>query len=135
MNTQFIFENIIFFPLLAAVVLAVYLIQFCSVISPCRIEFDEDSKREMKLMVRYNKLSDNAYAAYLGCIMAGVAVALIMESFLILVMLMIIQILYIAPAGVVMFAMYGRSKKYWEAYESGRQEKKPLTCKGVEIYN
>ena len=56
MNTQFIFENIIFFPLLAAVVLAVYLIQFCSVISPCRIEFDEDSKREMKLMVRYNKL-------------------------------------------------------------------------------
>ena len=60
MNTQFIFDNLFYFPLFVVVVLAIYLIQFCSCISPCRIEFDEDSRREMRLMNRYNVLSENA---------------------------------------------------------------------------
>lgn len=133
MNTQFIFDNILYFPLLVAVVIAVYLIQFCSCISPCRIEFDEDSRKEMALMNRYNILSEKAFSAYTGCILAGVFVALLMESSLILILLMIIQIIYIAPAGFVMFLMYNRSKKYWEEYEGGRQEKNTLTLGEVEI--
>lgn len=122
MNTQFIFDNILYFPLLAAVVIAIYLIQFCSCISPCRIEFDEDNRREMNVMNRYNMLSENAFSIYLGCVLAGIFVACIMESSLILLLLMIVQILYIVPIGFVMFTMYGRNKKYWADYESGRQE-------------
>ena len=114
MNTQFIFDNLFYFPLLVLVVLAIYLIQFCSCISPNRIEFDGDSKKEMRIMNRYNAMSENAYSVYLGCIFAGIVVALFTQSKLILILLMMLQLVYLIPVGFVMFAMYGRSKKYWE---------------------
>ena len=127
MNTQFIFDNIIYFPLLAIVVSAVYLIQFCSVISPCRIEFDEDSRREMAIMDRYNRLSENVFSAYLGCVLAGIFVAMVMKSTFVLLLLMLMQLVYIFPAGFVMFTMYGRSRRYWV--------KKELTLNHANIYN
>ena len=67
MNTQFIFDNLFYFPLFVVVVLAIYLIQFCSCISPNRIEFDGDSKKEMNIMNRYNAMSESAFSIYLGC--------------------------------------------------------------------
>ena len=133
MNTEFLFDNIVYFPLLAVVVAVVYLIQFCSVISPCRI----DSRREMHIMKRYNILSENAFSMYLGCVMAGIFVAFVLESTVILIMLMIVQLLYIVPAGIIMAAMYARNRKYWEEYEKGTtyENKKSLTLKRTEIYN
>lgn len=125
MNTQFLFDNIIYFPILTVIVLAVYLIQFCSVISPCCIEFDGESKKEMDIMNRYNTLSENVFSIYLACIFAGVFVAVLMESSLILFLLMLIQLVYIIPVGFVMFSMYGRSKRYWG--------KKTLTLCEVDI--
>ena len=53
MATQFIFDNLFYFPLFVLVVLAIYLIQFCSCISPNRIEFDGDSKKEMNMRFHY----------------------------------------------------------------------------------
>lgn len=137
MNTEFLFDNIVYFPLLAVVVAVVYLIQFCSVISPCRIEFDADSRREIRIMKRYNILSENAFSIYLGCVMAGIFVSFILESTVILMMLMIVQLAYIIPAGIVMAAMYGRSRRYWEAYEKDIfcENKKSLTLNRAEIYN
>lgn len=137
MNTDFLFDNIVYFPLLAVVVAVVYLIQFCSVISPCRIEFDADSRREMRIMKRYNILSENAFSIYLGCVMAGIFVSFILESTVILMMLMIVQLAYIIPAGIVMAAMYGRNRRYWEAYERDIfcENKKSLTLNRAEIYN
>ena len=137
MNTEFLFDNIVYFPLHAVVVAVVYLIQFCSVISPCRIEFDADSRREMHIMKRYNILSENAFSMYLGCVMAGIFVAFVLESTVILIMLMIVQLLYIVPAGIIMAAMYARNRKYWEEYEKGTtyENKKSLTLNRTEIYN
>lgn len=114
MATQFIFDNLFYFPLLVLVILAIYLIQFCSCISPNRIEFDGDSKREMNIMNRYNILSENVFSIYLGCILAGIVVAVFVQSTWILIMLMILQLVYILPVGFVMFAMYERSKRYWQ---------------------
>ena len=113
MTTQFIFDNLFYFPLFVWVVLAIYLIQFCSCISPNRIEFDGDSKKEMNIMNRYNAMSENAFSLYLGCILAGIVVAIFAQSKLILILLMITHLVYLLPVGFVMFAMYGRSKKYW----------------------
>ena len=90
MTTQFIFDNLFYFPLFVLVVLAIYLIQFCSCISPNRIEFDGDSKKEMNIMNRYNAMSENAFSLYLGCILAGIVVAIFAQSKLILILLMII---------------------------------------------
>lgn len=139
MNTEFLFDNIFIFPILAVIVVATYLIQFCSVISPCNIEFDEDSRAEMRLMNRYNILSDNAFTIYISALVAGIAVALFMASGIILICLMIAQLLYMIPAVAVMLSMYGRSKKYWENY-SGRNiyenpSREALTIKGIKIYN
>ena len=114
MNTQFVFDNLFYFPLLVIVVLAIYLIQFCSCISPNRIEFDGDSKKEMNIMKRYNELSENTFSIYLGCILAGIVVAIFTQSKLILILLMMLQLIYLLPVGFIMFLMYGRSKKYWE---------------------
>ena len=114
MATQFIFDNLFYFPLFVLVVLAIYLIQFCSCISPNRIEFDGDSKKEMNIMNRYNVMSENVFSLYLGCILAGIIVAVFVQSKLILILLMMIHLVYLLPVGFVMFAMYGRSKKYWE---------------------
>lgn len=114
MATQFIFDNLFYFPLFVLVVLAIYLIQFCSCISPNRIEFDGDSKKEMNIMNRYNAMSENAFSLYFGCILAGIIVAIFAQSKLILILLMMIHLMYLLPVGFVMFAMYGRSKKYWE---------------------
>ena len=114
MNTQFIFDNLFYFPLFVVVVLAIYLIQFCSCISPNRIEFDGDSKKEMNIMNRYNAMSESAFSIYLGCIFAGLVVAIFVQSTLVLVLVMLINLIYLLPVGVVMFAMYGRSKRYWE---------------------
>ena len=114
MNTQFIFDNLFYFPLFVAVVLAIYLIQFCSCISPNRIEFDGDSKKEMNIMNRYNVMSENAFSIYLGCVFAGLVVAIFVQSTVILILLMLIQLVYLLPVVFVMLAMYGRSKRYWE---------------------
>ena len=137
MNTTFLFDNIFYFPLLLAVVAIVYAIQFCSVISPCQIEFNEESKSEMTIMERYNMLSENAFSIYIGCVLAGVAVALVLSSSIILLMLMIVQLIYIIPAGIIMFLMYERSIKYWERYGRGemRKDKKSLTLNKAQIYN
>ena len=114
MNTQFIFDNLFYFPLFVAVVLAIYLIQFCSCISPNRIEFDGDSKKEMNIMNRYNVMSENAFSIYLGCVFAGLVVAIFVQSTVILILLMLIQLVYLLPVVFVMLATYGRSKRYWE---------------------
>lgn len=135
MNTEFLFNNIIIFPLLAVIVVATYVIQFCSVISPCNIEFDEDNKAEIRLMNRYNILSDNAFTIYISALVAGVAVALLMASTIVLIMLMVAQLIYIVPAVGTMVLMYGRNKKYWEAYQYENPSKETLTIGGTEIYN
>lgn len=114
MNTQFIFDNLFYFPLFVIVVLAIYLIQFCSCISPNRIEFDGESKKEMNIMNRYNVMSENAFSLYIGCILAGLVVAVLAQSTLILILLMFVHLIYLLPVGFVMLAMYGRSKRYWE---------------------
>ena len=114
MNTQFIFDNLFYFPLFVVVVLAIYLIQFCSCISPSRIEFDGDSKKEMNIMNRYNVMSENVFSLYLGCVLAGLVVAIFVQSTFILILLMFMQLVYLLPVGFVMLAMYGRSKRYWE---------------------
>ena len=52
-------------------------------------------------------------------------------------MLMIVQLIYIIPAGIIMFLMYERSIKYWERYGRGemRKDKKSLTLNKAQIYN
>lgn len=127
MNTEFLFDNIIIFPILAIIVVATYLIQFCSVISPCNIEFDEDSRAEMHIMNRYNVLSDNAFTVYISALAAGIIVALLMASSIILILLMIAQLLYMIPAVAVMLSMYGRNKRYWEAYQYESPSREALT--------
>ncbi len=140
MNTTFLFDNIIIFPLCAVVVIATYLIQFCSVISPCRIEFDEDSRREMRLMDRYNALSDNAFTVYISAVLSGMVTGIFMSSVVVLIIVMVAQVLYLALAMMVMYAMYDRSKQYWERYEAGQlsdqiPSREALTISGVKIYN
>lgn len=137
MNTDFLFDNIIIFPILAVIVIATYLIQFCSVISPCNIEFDEDNRAEIRIMNRYNMLSDNAFTIYISALVAGIAVALLMASSVVLIMLMIAQLLYMIPVVTAMVLMYGRSKKYWENYQCKYENPsgEALTMDGMEIYN
>ena len=135
MNTDFLFDNIIIFPLLAIIVIATYIIQFCSVISPCNIEFDEESKAEMRLMNRYNVLSDNAFTIYISALVAGIGVAILMASTIILIFLMIAQLLYMIPSVAVMLMMYGRNKRYWKAYQYESPSRETLTINGIEIYN
>ena len=139
MNTTFLFDNIIIFPICAVVVIATYLIQFCSVISPCRIEFDEDSRREMRLMERYNILSDNAFTVYISVVLSGVITGILMSSVVVLIIVMLAQVLYLMMTITVMYAMYDRSKKYWSAFEHGYDNEIPsreaLTISGIKIYN
>ena len=124
MNTTFLFDNIFIFPLCAIVVIATYLIQFCSCVSPCRIEFDEDSRREMRLMERYNILSENAFTMYISVVLSGLVSGILMSSVAVLVIVMVAQMVYLAVGMVVMLAMYDRSKQYWASYESGECDNK-----------
>ena len=141
MNTQFLFDNMIIIPLLAIVAGVTYLIQFCSVISPCNIEFDEDSKSEMHMMNRYNMLSDNAFTIYISVVAAGVFAALIMSLGVLFIALMIGQIIYMIFIVMIMLFMYDRSRKYWEAYQLYREKQykshrtEALTIGAMEIYN
>lgn len=144
MNTTFLFDNIIIFPICAVVVIATYLIQFCSCISPCRIEFDEDSRREMKLMERYNILSENAYTIYISAILSGIVAAVFMSSVILLIIVMIMQLTYLSLTLAVMIAMYNRSRQYWDSYEKGEfgldiskkiPSREALTISGTPIYN
>ncbi|MBQ2745461.1 MAG: hypothetical protein IJF37_07625 [Lachnospiraceae bacterium] len=140
MNTDFLFDNIIIFPILAIIVIATYLIQFCSVISPCNVEFDEDNREEMHIMNRYNMLSDNAFTIYISALVAGIVVGLLMTSSVILIMLMIAQLLYMIPVVTAMVFMYERSKKYWKNYQCNCEScenscREALTIEAVEIYN
>ena len=145
MNTDFLFDNIIIFPLIAVIVIITYIIQFCSVISPCNIEFDGDNHTEMRLMNRYNHISENAFTMYISAVFAGIVVSILMASTMVLMMLMIVQVIYIVPAVFVMLTMYGRNKKYWENYQfectKGYENqdtntgKESLTTKANDIYN
>lgn len=131
MNAQFVFDNIFYFPAITAIVIAIYLIQFCSVISPCYIEFDEDSSKEMRLMNRYNILSQKAFSIHTGSVLAGIFVSLVMGSTLTLIVLMVLQLVYLVCACFVMFAMYDRSKMYWENKASRDNFEKTLTLSNV----
>ena len=144
MNTTFLFDNMIIFPLCAVVVIATYLIQFCSCISPCRIEFDEDSRREMRLMNRYNVLSENAYTIYISAILSGIVAAIFMASVILLIVVMIMQLTYLTLALAIMIAMYNRNRQYWDSYEKGEFDfdmsrkipsREALTISGTPIYN
>lgn len=135
MNTTFLFDNMIIFPLCAVVVIATYLIQFCSVISPCRIEFDEDSRREMRLMERYNVLSDNAFTMYISVVLSGMVTGILMSSVVVLIIVMVAQAAYLVVTMAVMLAMYDRSKQYWSHFENKIPSRETLTISGVKIYN
>ena len=135
MNTNFLFDNIIIFPVLAVIVIATYIIQFCSAISPCNIEFDGDNSSEMRLMNRYNILSDNVFTIYISAIVAGITVALFMASSFVLIMLLVAQLIYLIPTVAVMLMMYDRNKRYWEKYKYESPSRQTLTMKGGEIYN
>jgi TM2 domain-containing membrane protein YozV len=78
----------------------------------------------MNIMNRYNVLSENAFSVYLGCILAGIVVAVFVQSTWILTMLMILQLVYIIPVGFVMFTMYERSKRYWQEKDVDTLQKK-----------
>ena len=135
MNTEFLFNNISIFLVLAIIVVATYFIQFCSIISPCNIEFDEDNRAEMRLMNRYNILLDNTFTIYVSAIVAGIMVAMIMVSATILIMLMVAQLLYLALVVAVMLTMYGRNRRYWKKYQYESSSREALTINATEIYN
>lgn len=117
MNTDFLFDNFIIFPLLAIIVIATYIIQFCSVISPCNIEFDGDNAWEMRLMKSYNILSDKTFTVYISAVVVGIMVAMLFTSTLVLFMILVLQLSYLILTMSVFLSMYERSKRYWTAYQ------------------
>ena len=134
MNTDFLFDNIIIFPLIALIVIVTYIIQFCSVISPCNIEFDGNNDKEMCLMNRYNHITENAFTIYISAVSAGIVVSILMASSIVLMMLMIVQVIYLMPALFVMFTMYSRNKKYWQNYQCIKEYENQIINKYINGY-
>ncbi len=109
MNTEFLFDNIFLFPIIALIVIMTYLIQFCSAISPCNIRFNKDSHTQMRLMSRYNLMSDNAFTLYISATLAGTMVSMIMISKVVLILIILVQFIYIIPVVAVMLLMYEKN--------------------------
>ncbi|MBQ1193044.1 MAG: hypothetical protein IIX45_02865 [Lachnospiraceae bacterium] len=95
-----------------------YFIQYCSVISPCNIEFDGRKSQELKIMNRYNRLFDRIYYIVMTVIMFCVIASMGLESTLFMTITVFFEIVYFILNIGAMSVMYIRSKIYWNIYEN-----------------
>lgn len=97
-----------------------YIIQFYSKISPCNIEFDGKSRREMELMKNYNELFDRIFYIAGSVIMLFTSIFIfIMDNMF--VVLMVLELLYFVCNIMCMMIMYIRSIIYFSRkYETIR---------------
>lgn len=97
-----------------------YLIQFYSTISPCNIEFDGKSRREMKLMKTYNELFDRIFYIAGSAIMLFTSIVIFLMDNMFIV-LMVLELLYFVCNIICMMVMYIRSIIYFSRkYETIR---------------
>ncbi len=94
-----------------------YLIQYCSVISPGFIEFDDRSNKELRLMQLYNKITDKGFLIYLVLVLISILMSYKWEVIVFLVAGLLIQIIYFSIIMSIMTFMYLRSKLYWKRYK------------------
>lgn len=107
------FEIILVLCGMAIVVGINYMIQFCSKVSPCYIEFDDRRQEEMFLMKKYNIFSEKVFKGYIAASLVLGVMILLSESLILAVIVMILQLLYTIAAFTVMLMMYERSLLYW----------------------
>ena len=91
-----------------------YLIQYCSVISPGFIEFDDRSNKELRLMQLYNKITDKGFLVYLLLVLVSILMSYKWEVIVFLIVGLLIQIIYFSLIMSLMIFMYLRSKLYWK---------------------
>lgn len=98
------------------VLIATYIIQFYSKISPCNIEFDGSNKKEMKIMREYNELFDMIFYISGSVIMifASVVIFALNDWF---VALLMVELLYFIANIICMIVMYVRSVLYFNLKE------------------
>lgn len=91
-----------------------YLIQYCSEISPCNIEFDVRRNSEVKIMNKYNEIFDRVFYIAIFTMMAAALFVMITESVVAMLLLVIAELMYFVFMIMSMGIMYYRSKLYWQ---------------------
>lgn len=90
-----------------------YILQYCSAISPCNIEFDSRKNHEIYIMNRYNLITDRIFNTAMAVIMISMAAMLIFENMYYMIAAVVIELIYFIANTFFMFAVYIRSKIYW----------------------
>ena len=121
---MYILSNLIFTSGVSLViVIATYLLQYCSSISPCNIEFDKRRSSEIKLMIQYNRLFNKIFNTAMLLIMLCVTASIILEASGFMLFIVMLEFIYFVFNVIVMSAMYIRSKIYWYRLENFKVEK------------
>lgn len=124
-------SNLIFtFVVSIVIVVATYLLQYCSSISPGNIEFDERKSYEIRLMIQYNSLFDKIFNTAMFVIMLCMAATIILEATGFMIFFVILEFIYFILNVIAMSVMYIRSKLYW--YKSDNYKLKKMRKNNVK---
>jgi len=90
-----------------------YIVQYYSVLSPCMVEFDGDSDKEMLIMNRYNEIFDYLFRYHMLVVIAVWAFVMFTEHVPCMIYIIAFQLVYIVGVTAAMAVMYIRSRIYW----------------------
>lgn len=102
-----------------------YLLQYCSVIGPCNIEFDCRQGYEMYLMNKYNVITNKIFNIAMIVVLLSLISMLMFESIHYMLFIVILEFIYFVVNTVFMIVVFVRSKIYWYRAD----EKEVLTNK------
>lgn len=96
-----------------AICVITYLLQYCSAISPCNIEFDCRQGYEMYLMNKYNVITNRIFNIAMIVVLLSLISMLMFESIHYMLFIVILEFIYFVVNTVFMIVVFVRSKIYW----------------------
>lgn len=90
-----------------------YLLQYCSVIGPCNIEFDCRQGYEMYLMNKYNIVTNKVFNIAMAVVFLSLISMLMSESIHYMLFMVVLEFVYFVINTILMLVFFVRSKIYW----------------------
>lgn len=96
-----------------AICVITYLLQYCSVIGPCNIEFDCRQGYEMYLMNKYNIVTNKVFNIAMAVVFLSLISMLMSESIHYMLFMVVLEFVYFVINTILMLVFFVRSKIYW----------------------
>ena len=103
-----------------AICVFTYLLQYCSAISPCNIEFDCRQGYEMYLMNKYNVITNKVFNIAMAVVFLSLISMLMSESIHYMLFMVVLEFVYFVINTILMLVFFVRSKIYW--YKADNKE-------------